>query len=165
MEKLPLGRNPLLVAKEALLRLHAAVIEHPREDAMQQALVFRPIRLIANPFVQLLVRVSEPARQTYAALQKYHSTVLAAKAVTREQIEVAYLLGNAGLSKYLLAISVGSVFFGANTYIGNGPNFMVKAIADHQKVHTPTFLGYILKYALPYMAPMLVMVWLVFFRR
>ena len=109
--------------------------------------------------------LSEPARQTYAALQKYHSTVLAAKAVTREQIEVAYLLGNAGLSKYLLAISVGSVFFGANTYIGNGPNFMVKAIADQQKVHTPTFLGYILKYALPYMAPMLVMVWLVFFRR
>src|SRR5439155_21302266 len=109
--------------------------------------------------------LSEPARQTYAALQKYHSTVLAAKAVTREQIEVAYLLGNAGLSKYLLAISVGSVFFGANTYTGNGPTSMVKAIADQQTVHTPTFLGYILKYALPYMAPMLVVVWLVFFRR
>jgi len=37
----------------------------------------------------------------------------------------------------LLAVSVGAVFFGANTYIGNGPNFMVKAIADHQKVQHP----------------------------
>ena len=37
----------------------------------------------------------------------------------------------------ILAVSTGAVFFGANTYIGNGPNFMVKAIADHQKVHTP----------------------------
>jgi len=64
----------------------------------------------------------------------------------------------------LLAVSIGSVFFGANTYIGNGPNFMVKAIADHQKVHTPTFLGYIVKYTLPFMLPMLIVVWLLFFR-
>jgi Na+/H+ antiporter NhaD/arsenite permease-like protein len=57
-----------------------------------------------------------------------------------------------------------AVFFGANTYIGNGPNFMVKAIADHQKIHTPTFLGYIVKFTLPFMLPMLVAVWLLFFR-
>jgi Na+/H+ antiporter NhaD/arsenite permease-like protein len=65
----------------------------------------------------------------------------------------------------ILAISVGSVFFGANTYIGNGPNFMVKSIADHQKVHTPTFLGFILRFTLPFMVPMLIVVWLIFFRR
>ena len=64
----------------------------------------------------------------------------------------------------IVAISVGSVFFGANTYIGNGPNFMVKAIADHQKVHTPTFLDYIMKFTLPFMLPMLLIVWLTFFR-
>ena len=64
----------------------------------------------------------------------------------------------------VIAISVGSVFFGANTYIGNGPNFMVKAIADQQKVHTPSFLGYIWKFTLPFMVPMLVIVWLLFFR-
>ena len=62
-----------------------------------------------------------------------------------------------------MAVSVGSVFFGANTYIGNGPNFMVKAIADHQKVHTPTFVAYVLKYTLPFMVPMLLAVWLLFF--
>jgi Na+/H+ antiporter NhaD/arsenite permease-like protein len=65
----------------------------------------------------------------------------------------------------ILATSAGAVFFGANTYIGNGPNFMVKAIADHQKVHTPTFLGYIAKFTVPFMLPMLVIVWLLFFRR
>jgi Na+/H+ antiporter NhaD/arsenite permease-like protein len=65
----------------------------------------------------------------------------------------------------LLAISIGSVFFGANTYIGNGPNFMVKSIADQQKVVTPTFMGYVLKFTLPVMLPMLVLVWFLFFRR
>jgi len=64
----------------------------------------------------------------------------------------------------LVAISVGAVFFGANTYIGNGPNFMVKSIADQQKVNTPTFLGYVFKYTLPIMLPMLLIVWLIFFR-
>jgi len=64
----------------------------------------------------------------------------------------------------LVALSVGSVFFGANTYIGNGPNFMVKSIADQQKVSTPTFVGYVLKFTLPFMLPMLVIVWLLFFR-
>ena len=64
----------------------------------------------------------------------------------------------------LLAISAGSVFFGANTYIGNGPNFMVKAIADHQNVNTPTFMGYVGRYTIPFMLPMLVFVWLLFFR-
>jgi Na+/H+ antiporter NhaD/arsenite permease-like protein len=43
---------------------------------------------------------------------------------------------------FLSAISVGSVFMGANTYIGNGPNFMVKAIADEAGYQTPSFFGY-----------------------
>ncbi len=80
------------------------------------------------------------------------------------EIEAAHLLGNAALNEYLVAISVASVFFGANTYIGNAPNFMVKAIADQQKIHTPTFLAYSFKYALPCMGPMLVVVWWMFFR-
>ncbi len=66
--------------------------------------------------------------------------------------------------RHLVALSIGSVFFGACTYIGNGPNFMVKAIADQQKVHTPDFLGYIFKFTLPFMLPMLLFVWWVFFR-
>ena len=42
-------------------------------------------------------------------------------------------------SAFVLAISAGSVFFGASTYIGNGPNLMVKAIADQQRFHAPDF--------------------------
>jgi Na+/H+ antiporter NhaD/arsenite permease-like protein len=64
----------------------------------------------------------------------------------------------------LVAVSVGAVFFGASTYIGNGPNFMVKSIADQQKVHTPTFLGFVFKYTLPCMLPMLLLVWWLFLR-
>jgi Na+/H+ antiporter NhaD/arsenite permease-like protein len=55
----------------------------------------------------------------------------------------------------VIAVSLGSVFFGAMTYIGNGPNFMVKAIADSTGVHTPSFFGYILKYSLPMLLPIL----------
>ena len=56
----------------------------------------------------------------------------------------------------LRAISVGAVFFGAATYIGNGPNFMVKSIAEHQGLHAPTFVEYIYKYTLPFLLPVLV---------
>jgi Na+/H+ antiporter NhaD/arsenite permease-like protein len=46
------------------------------------------------------------------------------------------------LASTLLAISVGAVFMGANTYIGNAPNFMVKAICEEQGIRMPTFFGY-----------------------
>ena len=87
-----------------------------------------------------------------------------AKTINKEQIEIAYLLGNVALNKYIVAISVGAVFFGANTYIGNGPNFMVKSISDYQKVHSPHFLEFIYKWTLPIMLPMLIIVWWIFFR-
>jgi Na+/H+ antiporter NhaD/arsenite permease-like protein len=107
---------------------------------------------------------AEAIRHTFAALQKYHAAMLASGKVGTEEIEVAFLLGNTSFNNYILAISIGAVFFGANTYIGNGPNFMVKIIADQQKIHTPGFGGLVLKYTLPCMVPMLVLVWLLFFR-
>jgi Na+/H+ antiporter NhaD/arsenite permease-like protein len=58
----------------------------------------------------------------------------------------------------LTAISLGAVFFGAATYIGNGPNFMVKSICEHAKVRTPSFFGYVLRYTLPILAPLLALV-------
>jgi Na+/H+ antiporter NhaD/arsenite permease-like protein len=107
---------------------------------------------------------AEEVRQTFVALQKYHASDLARGCISTEQMQVAFLLGNPRFNAYILAVSVGAVFFGANTYIGNGPNFMVKAIADHQHAHTPSFLGYIGKYTLPFMLPMLIVVWWCFFR-
>jgi len=60
----------------------------------------------------------------------------------------------AGIPEVLLrAISLGAVFFGAATYIGNGPNFMVKAIAEENKINMPSFFGYIFKFSLVILVP------------
>jgi Na+/H+ antiporter NhaD/arsenite permease-like protein len=64
----------------------------------------------------------------------------------------------------LVAISLGATCFGALTYIGNGPNLLVKAIADHAGIRTPGFFGYILKFALPILLPILALVSFLFFR-
>jgi len=66
-------------------------------------------------------------------------------------------------SHLLAAISCGAVFMGANTYIGNGPNFMVKAIAEENGVRMPGFFGYIL-YAIVVLIPIFIVVTVVFFR-
>jgi len=55
------------------------------------------------------------------------------------------------------AISLGAVFFGAMTYIGNGPNFMVRSIAQSSGVHCPSFFGYVFRYSLPILLPILVL--------
>jgi len=59
---------------------------------------------------------------------------------------------------HLIAISLGAVFFGAGSYIGNGPNFMVKAIADKAKVNAPSFLGYLFRFSIPMLLPILILV-------
>jgi Na+/H+ antiporter NhaD/arsenite permease-like protein len=58
-------------------------------------------------------------------------------------------------ARLIIAVSLGAVFFGAMTYIGNGPNFMVKSIAESSGVRVPTFVGYILRYSLPILLPIL----------
>ena len=64
--------------------------------------------------------------------------------------------------KYLEAISVGAVFMGANTYIGNGPNFMVKVICEHQRVKIPSFFAYML-WSGGILVPIFIIVTFVFF--
>lgn len=108
---------------------------------------------------------AEQIRATFSALNQYFAPKMTAGNITTEDIEIAYLLGNVALNDFIVAISVASVFFGAATYIGNGPNFMVKSIADHQKVHTPSFMGYFLKFTLPFLLPVLLVIWWVFFRQ
>src|SRR6266581_5756846 len=65
----------------------------------------------------------------------------------------------------MAAISMGAVLFGAATYIGNSPNFMIKAIAAQQKVHTPSFVGFVLKFSVPILLPVLLLVWWVMLPR
>ena len=57
----------------------------------------------------------------------------------------------------LLAISIASVFFGAMSYIGNAPNFMVKSIAEQNGIKMPSFMGYIIRYSLVYLLPVLIL--------
>ncbi len=69
----------------------------------------------------------------------------------------------AGIPEILLkAISMGAVFFGAMTYIGNGPNFMVKAIAEQNKIKMPSFFGYMFKFSLIVLLPIYVITQLIF---
>lgn len=70
---------------------------------------------------------------------------------------------NPAFISYLTAISAGSVFMGANTYIGNAPNFMVKSIAEEAGVNMPSFFGYMFKFSLPILIPIFIIVTFVFF--
>lgn len=65
----------------------------------------------------------------------------------------------------LIAISLGAVFFGAMTYIGNGPNFMVRSISIQSKVSTPSFFGYLFRYAVPILVPTFLLISFLFFSR
>ncbi len=69
---------------------------------------------------------------------------------------------NPEAAKLLAAISTGAVFMGANTYIGNAPNFMVKAIAEANGVKMPSFFGY-LGYSMGILVPLYVAISLIFF--
>ncbi|MCS7053563.1 MAG: sodium:proton antiporter [Ignavibacterium sp.] len=62
----------------------------------------------------------------------------------------------------LVAISVASVLFGSMTYIGNGPNFMVKAVAEENKIKMPDFFSYIFKFSLIVLLPIFILIQLLF---
>ena len=79
--------------------------------------------------------------------------------------QMAVFGGNvvAGVPEILLtAICIGSVFFGAMTYIGNGPNFMVKAIAEENGIKMPSFFGYMFKFSLIVLLPIYILVQIIF---
>lgn len=76
---------------------------------------------------------------------------------------VPAFLASASGPKTLVAISLGAVFFGAMTYIGNGPNFMVKSIAEAGGLRMPSFFGY-LAHSCLLLAPVLVLIWAIFIR-
>lgn len=63
---------------------------------------------------------------------------------------------------WLSTTSIAAVFFGAMTYVGNGPNFMVRAIAEEQGIKMPSFGSYIWRYSIRFLLPVLCLVWLVF---
>ena len=69
----------------------------------------------------------------------------------------------AGVAEPLLhAIALGAVLFGAMTYVGNGPNFMVKAIAEEEGVEMPSFFGYMFKFSIPVLLIVYIVMQLIF---
>ncbi len=111
-------------------------------------------------FTGLLSGVLDNA-PTYVA---FLAAALGASGLSAEHpADVAAFVASSG--SQVLAISLGAVFFGAMTYIGNGPNFMVKAIAQASGVKTPNFFAYILRYSLPVLGPVFLGVWVLFFSR
>ena len=63
----------------------------------------------------------------------------------------------------MIAISAGSVYMGAMTYIGNAPNFMVKSIAKHRSIRMPNFFGY-MAWSAAVLLPAFLLVTVLFFR-
>ncbi|MDX2448556.1 MAG: sodium:proton antiporter [Desulfobacterales bacterium] len=88
------------------------------------------------------------------ALGSFYSDLTEAQAVPLLMTENAI---------YLKAISTGAVFFGACSYIGNAPNFMVRSIAEESGTPMPSFFGYILKYSVIFLVPTFAIVSLIFF--
>ncbi len=87
-----------------------------------------------------------------------------ASAMTHEGGEGIRTLGGGRFIRedLLVGISVGAVFFGAMTYIGNGPNFMVKSIAEQSGVRMPSFFGYMVKYSCPILLPLFILIMVLF---
>jgi Na+/H+ antiporter NhaD/arsenite permease-like protein len=89
-----------------------------------------------------------------SAIGKFYPGIPEADAVARLIVEKI---------PYLAAISLGSVFMGALTYIGNAPNFMVKSMAEEAGVAMPSFFGYMFKYSIPILIILFILTTFVFF--
>jgi Na+/H+ antiporter NhaD/arsenite permease-like protein len=89
-----------------------------------------------------------------SAIGKFYPGMPEAQAVAKLTVENI---------SYLAAISAGSVFMGANTYIGNAPNFMVKSIAEEAGVKMPSFFGYMFKYSLPILVVLFIVITFIFY--
>ena len=100
---------------------------------------------------------------TLSALLDNSPTAVAFHTVAQGLPQQAGVALEAGISEALLrAISLGSVLFGAMTYIGNGPNFMVKAIAEQAGVKMPSFFGYMFRFSLIVLLPVYILMQLIF---
>jgi Na+/H+ antiporter NhaD/arsenite permease-like protein len=164
-------------------------IIHERNDftfapIREVAWLFLGIFLTMIPALDLLGRQApELARAIgMGPLHFYYATGLLSSVLDNAPTYLAFLSVDAGLQggslnhpgdilrlateqpANLIAISLGAVFFGAMTYIGNGPNFMVRSIVLESGVKCPGFFGYILSYALPILLPVLALAGWIFLR-
>jgi len=97
----------------------------------------------------------------------FFNTALGKLGLTEPMVREAFAAGTISTSfpefeSLLVGISLGAVFMGANTYIGNAPNFMVKSIAEESGIAMPSFFGYMIKYSIPILIPVFIVIALIF---
>jgi len=97
----------------------------------------------------------------------FFNTALGKLGLTEDMIRSAFAAGTISgdypnFISLLTGISLGAVFMGANTYIGNAPNFMVKSIAEESGINMPSFFGYMIKYSIPILVPLFFLQSLIF---
>jgi len=124
---------------------------------------------LAGPFAPLVQAVSDPAGAPIPAAYFWATGILSSFLDNAPTYLVFFnlaggdpLVMTTGKVATLTAISAGAVFMGANTYIGNAPNFMVRAIADEMGIRMPSFFGYI-GWSAAILLPVFVLLTLVFF--
>jgi Na+/H+ antiporter NhaD/arsenite permease-like protein len=139
--------------------LSAAIGLFVNDEIVKQ--VYHLVQTHGTDIAQVAGPYAAEIKNTFATLMKYHADLVSSGYVPIDDINVAYLIGNHNI--YIQAISIAAVFFGACSYIGNGPNFMVKSIAEQSGVHCPSFFGYIVKYTLPILLPVFALIWLLYF--
>lgn len=182
----PVGLREVLMVGAAVASLRTT----PKAVHAANEFQFGPIKEVAWLFIGIFMTmaplldyltVNARGLGVRTDTQLYWLTGLLSGVLDNAPTYVAFLataMGNAGLSagrpadvaafvasngSQVLAVSLGAVFFGAMTYIGNGPNFMVKAIAQQSGVKTPNFFAYILRYSVPVLGPVFAGVWVLFF--
>ena len=183
---LPFGFRELAMLSAALASLWTT----PKRVHEANHFEFTPIKEVAWLFMGIfltmlpaleLLGVSADSLGLHSPLQFFWCTGALSGLLDNAPTYLAFLaagFGVAGLdldkdmgqfllqqTQLLRAVSLGAVFFGAMTYIGNGPNFMVKKIAEQQRVHTPSFMGYVLRFSLPVLLPIFALVGLLCFSK
>lgn len=186
--KSPAGLREAIMAACAV----ASYLTTRKEDHAANDFSFAPIKevawLFAGIFATMMPALDFLALQSgrigiHSEMQYFWLTGALSSVLDNAPTYLAFLasaFGSAGLNldapadvtqflaahdHLLIAISLGAVFFGAGTYIGNGPNLMVKAIAEQAGVKAPGFFGYVLRYALPILLPFFAVVSLLFFSK
>ncbi|MBI2345812.1 MAG: sodium:proton antiporter [Deltaproteobacteria bacterium] len=169
------GRELLMIAMAAAsLRLGPNVARRLNRftwgPIVEVAILFAGIFITMVPALELL-RANAPAFGLSKPWHFFWTTGILSSLLDNAPTYLTFLAVAQGLNlpadlvgvpeALLRAISVGAVLMGANTYIGNGPNFMVKAIADHAGFHTPSFLGY-MRYAVMVLFPIYFLVHWIF---
>ncbi len=144
---------------------------HPIEEV---AYLFLGIFITMIPCL-LFLEANAPALGISSPVQFFYATGVLSSVLDNTPTAVTFYSLALGLAQQadvmiagipeitLKAICIGAVFFGAMTYIGNAPNFMVKAVAEEQSVEMPSFGGYVAKFSLVVLLPLFVLVQLIFF--